>query len=178
MTTTAVDPRYPIGKFQWRGASTPTERAMYIARIEACPAELRAAVRGLDDSQLDTPYRDGGWTVRQVVHHVPDSHMNAYVRFKLGLTEETPTIKPYEEDRWAQLPDSRSAPVDLSLDLLEKIHGRLVLVLRSMRDNDFLRLIKHPESGVQSLDRVLALYAWHGAHHTAHVTSLRAQRGW
>ena len=178
MTTTAVDPRYPIGKFRWQGASTPAERTTYIAQIAACPAELRAAVRGLDDSQLDTPYREGGWTVRQVVHHLPESHMNAYVRFKLGLTEETPTIKPYDEDRWAQLPDSRTAPIDLSLDLLDKIHARLVIVLRFMRESDFLRPINHPESGVQSLDRVLALYAWHGAHHIAHVTSLRAQRAW
>lgn len=178
MTMTSVDPRYPIGKFQWRGAVSPAERAEHIARIAACPAEMRAAVRGLEDPQLDTPYRDGGWTVRQVVHHVPDSHMNAYIRFKLGLTEETPTIKPYEEDGWAQLPDSRAAPVGLSLDLLENLHARWVLVLRAMRETDFQRPINHPESGVQSLDRLLALYAWHGAHHTAHVTSLRAKRGW
>lgn len=178
MTTMAVDPRYPIGKFQWQGASTPAERATYIARLAACPTELRAAVRGLDDSQLDTPYRDGGWTVRQVVHHLPDSHMNAYVRFKLGLTEERPTIKPYEENSWAQLPDSRTAPIDVSLDMLNSVHARWVMVLRAMRDADFAREIVHPETGLQTLDRVLALYAWHGRHHIAHVTSLRERKGW
>ncbi|MGQ0712717.1 MAG: YfiT family bacillithiol transferase [Gemmatimonadaceae bacterium] len=177
MTITSVDPRYPIGKFQWRGAATPAERAEHIARIAACPTEMRGAVRGLNEQHLDTPYREGGWTVRQVVHHVPDSHMNAYIRFKLGLTEETPTIKPYDEHSWAQLADSR-APVEMSLDLLELVHMRWMLVLRAMRDSDFQRMINHPESGVQPLDRMLALYAWHGAHHTAHVTSLRAARGW
>jgi uncharacterized damage-inducible protein DinB len=179
MTTTSVDPRYPIGKFQWSGGeATAKERAERIAQIAACPAGMRAAVQGLDDAKLDTPYRDGGWTVRQVVHHVPDSHMNAYVRFKLGLTEETPTIKPYEENSWAQLPDSRTAPIGMSLDLLESVHARWVLVLRAVRDADFARKINHPESGAQTLDRMLALYAWHGRHHIAHVTSLREQRGW
>jgi uncharacterized damage-inducible protein DinB len=179
MTTTSVDPRYPIGKFQWSGGeATAKERAECIAQIAACPAGMRAAVQGLDDAKLDTPYRDGGWTVRQVVHHVPDSHMNAYVRFKLGLTEETPTIKPYEENSWAQLPDSRTAPIGMSLDILESVHARWVLVLRAVRDADFARKINHPESGVQTLDRMLALYAWHGRHHIAHVTSLRERRGW
>lgn len=179
MTTTSVDPRYPIGKFQWSGGeATAKERAERIAQIAACPAGMRAAVQGLDDAKLDTPYRDGGWTVRQVVHHVPDSHMNAYIRFKLGLTEDTPTIKPYEENSWAQLPDSRTAPIGMSLDLLESVHARWVLVLRAVRDADFARKINHPESGVQTLDRMLALYAWHGRHHIAHVTSLREQRGW
>jgi uncharacterized damage-inducible protein DinB len=179
MTTTSVDPRYPIGKFQWSGGeATAKERAERIAQIAACPAGMRAAVQGLDDAKLDTPYRDGGWTVRQVVHHVPDSHMNAYVRFKLGLTEDTPTIKPYHENSWAQLPDSRTAPIGLSLVLLESVHARWVLVLRAMRDTDFARTINHPETGVQTLDRVLALYAWHGRHHIAHVTSLREKRGW
>ena len=179
MTMTSVDPRYPIGKFQWSGGeATANERAERIAQIAACPAGMRAAVQGLDDAKLDTPYRDGGWTVRQVVHHVPDSHMNAYVRFKLGLTEDTPTIKPYEENSWAQLPDSRTAPIGMSLDILESVHARWVLVLRAVRDADFARKINHPESGVQTLDRMLALYAWHGRHHIAHVTSLREQRGW
>jgi hypothetical protein len=176
---TSVDPRYPIGKFQWSGAdATAAERAERIAQIAACPGDLRAAVQDLDEAQLDTPYRDGGWTVRQLVHHVPESHMNAYVRFKLGLTEDTPTIKPYEENSWAQLPDSRTAPISISLDLLQHLHARWVLVLRAMRDADFGRRINHPESGVQTLDRVLALYAWHGRHHIAHVTSLREKRGW
>jgi hypothetical protein len=176
--TTSVDLRYPIGRFQWSGEATPEERVERIAQIEACPRELRAAVQGLDDTQLDTPYRDSGWTVRQLVHHVPDSHMNAYVRFKLGLTEDKPTIKPYDEASWAQLPDARTAPIAMSLDLLEGLHQRWVLVMRAMRDKDFVRLINHPESGVQLLDRVLALYAWHGRHHVAHVTSLRERRGW
>jgi hypothetical protein len=179
MTTTSVDARYPIGKFQWSGGvATPKERAERIAAIELCPSELRSAVRGLDDAQLDTPYRDGGWTVRQVVHHVPDSHVNAYVRFKLGLTEEQPTIKPYDENRWAQLADARTAPIEISLAILESVHVRWVMVLRAMRESDFARQINHPETGLQSLDRVLALYAWHGKHHIAHVTSLREKRGW
>jgi hypothetical protein len=179
MTMTSVDPRYPIGKFQWTGGeATAQERAERIAQIAACPVGLRAAVQDLDDTQIDTPYRDGGWTVRQVVHHVPDSHMNAYIRFKLGLTEDTPTIKPYEENSWAQLSDSRTAPIGLSLDLLDNVHARWVLVLRAMRPADFARTINHPESGVQTLDRVLALYAWHGRHHIAHVTSLREKNGW
>lgn len=179
MTMTSVDPGYPVGKFQWSGGeATPRERAERIAEIERCPAGMRAAVRGLDDAQLDTPYRDGGWTVRQVIHHVPDSHMNSYIRFKLGLTEDRPTIKPYEENSWAQLPDSRSAPIDVSLAILESLHARWVIVLRAMRDADFARQINHPESGVQTLDRVLALYAWHSRHHIAHVTSLREKRGW
>ena len=179
MTLTSVDARYPIGKFQWGGAeATAQERAERVTHIEACPASMRAAVRGLDDAQLDTPYRDGGWTVRQVVHHVPDSHMNAYVRFKLGLTEDRPTIKPYEENSWAQLPDSRIAPIDVSLDILKSVHARWVMVLRAMCDADFAREIIHPETGLQTLDRVLALYAWHGRHHIAHVTSLREKKGW
>ena len=179
MTMTSVDPRYPIGKFQWTGGeATAQERAERIAQIAACPVGLRAAVQHLDEAQIDTPYRDGGWTVRQVVHHVPDSHMNAYIRFKLGLTEDTPTIKPYEENSWAQLADSRTAPIGLSLDLLDNVHARWLLVLRAMRPADFARKINHPESGVQTLDRVLALYAWHGRHHIAHVTSLREKSGW
>lgn len=176
--TTSVDLSYPIGKFHWSGRATPEQRAQRIEQIAACPPELRAAVAGLDDAQLDTHYRDGGWTVRQVVHHVPDSHINAYVRFKLALTEDKPTIKPYDQDAWAQLPDSRTAPIQMSLDLLERVHERWVLVLRAMQDKDFARLINHPESGVQLLDRVLAMYAWHGRHHVAHVTSLRERRGW
>ena len=179
MTMTSVDPRYPIGKFQWTGGeATAQERAERIAQIAACPVGLRAAVQDLDEAQIDTPYRDGGWTVRQVVHHVPDSHMNAYIRFKLGLTEDTPTIKPYEENSWAQLADSRTAPIGLSLDLLDNVHARWLLVLRAMRPADFARKINHPESGVQTLDRVLALYVWHGRHHIAHVTSLREKSGW
>src|ERR671923_2664731 len=164
------DPRYPIGKFNGQAPASAAEREKFIEDIEKTPAKLRAAIQDLSDKQLDTPYRDGGWTVRQVVHHVPDSHMNAYIRFKLGLTEDTPTIKPYEENSWAQLPDSRTTPIAVSLDILENVHKRWVNLLRAMRDADFARKINHPESGVQTLDRVLALYAWHGRHHIAHVT--------
>jgi uncharacterized damage-inducible protein DinB len=134
-------------------------------------------VGGLREQQLDTPYRPGGWTVRQVVHHVPDSHMNAYVRFKLALTEDAPTIKPYAEDRWAKLSDS-SAPLETSLTLLENLHSRWVLLLRSLSEEDWGRTFRHPELGVRRLDQTLGLYAWHGLHHTAHVTSLRQRMGW
>jgi hypothetical protein len=147
--------------------------------IARTPAELRAAVEGLSAKQLDTPYRPDGWTVRQVVHHVPDSHLNAYIRFKLGLTEETPTIKPYDEALWAKLPDSRDTPVETSLSLLATLHDRWVRLLRAMEPADFTRQINHPEwEKPLSLDAVLALYAWHGPHHTAHVTGLRQRMGW
>jgi uncharacterized damage-inducible protein DinB len=139
---------------------------------------MRTAVAGLSDEQLNTPYRPEGWTVRQVVHHVPESHMNSYVRFKLALTEEEPTIKPYFEDRWAQLDDANQAPVGLSLDLLDALHGRWVWFLRSLKDADFQRTFRHPELGTVSLDRNIALYAWHGRHHVAHITSLRERMGW
>jgi uncharacterized damage-inducible protein DinB len=173
-----TDLRYPIGPFVTPAALTPSERAAAIDRIAAAPAALRRAVAGLGPAQLDTPYRDGGWAVRQVVHHVPDSHLNAYIRFKLGLTEEQPTIKPYDQQRWAQLPDTATVPVDVSLTLLEALHVRWVALLRGMSAADFARTVVHPEMGTLSLDQTLALYAWHGEHHTAHVTALRARRGW
>ena len=132
----------------------------------------------LNDAQLDTPYREGGWTVRQVVHHVPDSHMNAYVRWKLALTEDQPTIKPYEEARWAELADTKSTPIDVSLALLDSLHDRWVRLLRSVKDSDFARTFRHPDHGVRTLDWMLLLYQWHGKHHTAHITQLRKQRGW
>ena len=138
---------------------------------------MRAAVAGLNDSQLDTPYREGGWTVRQVVHHVADSHANSYVRFKLALTEDWPTIKPYDEAAWANLPDSRD-PIDPSLVFIDGLHQRLVAVLESMNDADFERGFNHPERGRMDLATNLALYAWHSRHHTAHITSLRARQGW
>lgn len=173
-----MDPRYPIGKFAWTGESTPDRRRRFLDEIEQTPAQMRAAVKGLQDGQLDTPYRDGGWTVRQVVHHVPDSHFNSYMRFKLALTEDEPVIKPYDEKRWAELPDARSAPVEDSLVLLECLHRRWMILLRSLADADFARAFRHPELGVVSLDKNLALYAWHGRHHVAHITSLRARKGW
>ena len=155
---------------------SPARRAEWIAEIEAFPAKLRQLVADLSPGQLDAKYKN--WTARQIVHHLADSHMNGYIRTKLALTEDRPTIKPYEENSWAQLPDARGGPIDVSLTILESLHKRWVMVLRGMRDADFAREITHPESGVQTLDRVLALYAWHGRHHIAHVTSLREQRGW
>jgi hypothetical protein len=173
------DPRYPIGPFGYVGPQPPDRRIDCIARIAAAPANLRKAVAGLTDAQLDTPYRDGGWTVRQVVHHVPDSHLNAYTRFRLALTEPTPTIKPYLEHRWAELSDARGAPVEISLALLEALHRRWVLLLRSLGPADWALRFLHPEQGREwSLDEVLAMYAWHGEHHTAHITRLRDRMGW
>jgi hypothetical protein len=172
-----TDLRYPIGPFVTPAAHTPSERAAAIDRIAAAPAALRRAVAGLGPAQLDTPYRDGGWTAPGGPS-LPDSHMNAYIRFKLGLTEEQPTIKPYDQQRWAQLPDTATVPVDVSLTLLEALHVRWVALLRGMSAADFARTVVHPEMGTLSLDQALALYAWHGEHHTAHVTALRARRGW
>jgi uncharacterized damage-inducible protein DinB len=149
-----------------------------ISSIESQPARLRAAVEGLSDEQLDTPYREGGWSVRQVVHHVADSHMNAYVRCRLGLTEAEPTVKPYDEARWAELPDARSAPVGVSLTLIDSLHKRWVMLLRSLSDDEFAREYQHPEDGTVRLDKMLAVYAWHGSHHVAHINALRERKGW
>ena len=172
------DPRFPIGKFHYDGTMTEQQKAQCLDDIEQTPARLRAAVRGLNDQQLDTPYRDGGWTVRQVVHHVPDSHMNSYVRFKLALTEDEPTIRPYMENLWAELPEAKSAPIELSLSLLESLHKRWVLALRGITADGWKRNLRHPEMGLLSLEKTLALYAWHGKHHVAHITSLRERMGW
>src|SRR5271170_3911641 len=173
-----MDPRYPIGKFAMPAQATPELRQAAIEEIASTPAKMRAAVTGLNDAQLDTPYREGGWTVRQVVHHVPDSHMNAYIRWRLALTENQPTIKPYEEAAWAKLEDAANAPVEVSLKLLEPLHERWVRLLRSVKDDDFARTFRHPEHGVRTLDWMLFLYAWHGNHHSAHITELRKQKGW
>ncbi len=173
-----TDPRYPIGPFHPREESTVEERATMMDEIEAAPALLRAAVAGLDDAQLDTPYRDGGWTVRQVVHHVADSHVNAYVRFRLALTEDAPTVKAYGQKLWALLPDAKSAPVEVSLDLLDALHTRWLILLRAMSPEDFERTWTGPDLGERSVDALLQLYAWHGKHHTAHVASLREREGW
>jgi hypothetical protein len=175
--------QYPIGKFSWNRSgegllATEQEREQWLADIEATPAHLRAAISGLTDAQLDTPYRPGGWTVRQVVHHFADSHMNAYVRFRLALTESEPTIKPYDEGQWAQLFDARTAPAALSLNLLESLHQRWVLLLRSLQQEDFARALKHPELGRVTLEKYLAMYAWHGKHHVAHINGLRERSGW
>jgi uncharacterized damage-inducible protein DinB len=175
---TTPDLRYPIGRFQFPESISAADRNEFIAAIEAAPAALGRAVAGLDDAQPNTPYRPGGWTVRQVVHHLPDSHLNSYVRFRLALTEDEPMIKTYEEDRWAQLPDATAAPVEDSLDLLDSLHRRWTALLRSMTEADFARSFRHPELGKVRLDRNLALYAWHGRHHVAHITGLRERMGW
>jgi uncharacterized damage-inducible protein DinB len=171
------DPRFPIGRFSSPASSVPGVRAAHIQTLRLLPERLRAAVAGLSDAQLDTPYRDGGWTVRQVVHHLPDSHMNSYVRFKLALTEDWPTIKPYDEAAWANLPDSRM-PVEVSLDLVAALHGRWVALLESLTEDDFQKGYEHPQMGRQNLAQVLALYDWHSRHHTAHIIRLRDRLSW
>ena len=172
------DLRYPIGPFEELAEIGPEDRSRYMRELERLPAEMRAAVAGLTDEQLDTRYRPGGWTLRQVAHHVPDSHMNSYVRMRLALTEDEPTIRPYFEDRWAKLPDASRAPVGLSLDLLEALHGRWVFMLRGIEPEQWIRTFRHPERGTATLQANLALYAWHGRHHVAQITSLRARQGW
>ncbi len=178
-----MDLQYPIGKFTWNRhgeglVATEAERQEWLSELEETPERLWASVLGLTDAQLDTPYRPGGWTVRQVVHHLADSHMNAYVRFRLGLTEDEPAIKPYNEAAWAELSDAASAPIDTSLTLLETLHQRWVLLLRSLRPEEFARKIAHPELGRVTLEKYLALYAWHGKHHIAHITNLRQRSSW
>jgi uncharacterized damage-inducible protein DinB len=153
-------------------------RTEAIREIAATPGGVRVAVQGLNESQLNTPYRDGGWTVRQVVHHLADSHMNAYVRWRLALTEPEPTIKPYNEAAWAKLEDAANAPIEVSLNLLEPLHERWVRLLHSVNPEEYARTFRHPEHGVRTLDWMLFLYAWHGRHHTAHITELRKQKGW
>lgn len=171
------DLRYPVGPFPRTGRLTDERRREMISQIEATPAALRAAVAGLDDARLDTPYRPDGWTVRQLVHHVADSHLNAYVRFRLALTEDRPAIKTYEEARWAELPDARTLPVEPSLTLLDSLHVRWVALLRALAPANFERTLAHPEWGTIDLDMLLGLYAWHGRHHVAHVTGLRQRMG-
>ena len=173
-----MDLQYPVGKFQWGGPINHEQRKQLIGQIEQAPAQLRQAMAGLTLGQIDTPYRPGGWTVGQVVHHLADSHMNAYIRFRLALTEDEPTIKPYDQERWAALEDARTAPTELSLSLLESLHRRFVLLARSLRAEDFARTFRHPEIGLVTLDKLLGMYAWHGRHHIAHITSLRDRMGW
>lgn len=173
-----IDPRYPTGLFRFDPDVTPEKRHAAIAAIRDTPAAIRAAVKGLNASQIETPYREGGWTVRQVVHHVPESHMNAFVRFKLALTEDNPTIRPYNEDKWVKLGDIAPTPIETSLALLDALHQRWVTLLQTMVAGDFERPLVHPEIGAVTLDRLLQLYAWHGPHHTAHITSLRSAKGW
>jgi hypothetical protein len=168
-----LDARYPIGKFSWNGPSSREQRARLIEEIAATPQLMRKAVEGMKEQQLNTPYREGGWTVRQVVHHVPDSHMNSYIRFKLALTEHEPTIKPYDEAKWAELIDAKDAPIELSLQLLEGLHRRWVILLQSLSDEDVKKQFTHPELGLVSIDKYIALYAWHGKHHVAHIMSVK-----
>ena len=172
------DLRFPIGNFSWPHSVSPQDREGYLVRVAATPTKMYEAVAGLSDEQLDTPYREGGWTVRQVVHHVPDSHINSYVRFKLALTENDPTIKPYDEAAWALLGDSANTPIETSLCLLDCLHTRWVALMRGMKEADWARTFRHPERGQIALDMNLALYAWHGDHHVAHIESLRRRNGW
>lgn len=174
------DLRYPLGPWRRPAAARSAEDlTSWISQIEALPAELRSAVSGLDDTQLDSVYRPEGWTLRQVVHHVADSHLNCYARFRLALTEDEPTIRPYDEAAWAELPDARSAPVEPSLDLLVALHDRWIRLARDCSSEELARTFRHPEmAGPIRLDETLSLYAWHGRHHCAHITRLRERRGW
>lgn len=173
MTPLSNNPRFPIGRLTFDNDVTDDKRRGWIEAIRATPAKLRAAATGLTDTQLDTPYRDGGWTLRQVIHHVPESHSNAFIRFKLALTEDNPTIKPYDEDAWAKLPDVERAPIESSLKLLEGLHERWVTLLDVMTPADFARPLRHPEQGQMTLDTLLQTYAWHGPHHIAHIERAR-----
>jgi hypothetical protein len=172
------DLRYPIGKFSPTETLSGEHRARCIREISEAPAALRSAVAGLSDAQLNTPYRPDGWTVRQVVHHLPDSHLNAYVRHKLTVTETEPMVKAYNESLWAELLDGRTAEIGISLVLLESIHARWVMFLNSLKPEDFERKMNHTESGIMKLQRSLQEYAWHGKHHVAQITSLRERMKW
>jgi len=173
-----IENQYPIGKLERPAIIGEALRAEHVSQIEAAPSKLRLAVSGLDDGQLDTPYREGGWTVRQVVHHLPDSHMNAYVRFKLALTETEPAIKTYEEKLWAELPEARSGPIELSLALLECLHARWVACMEHIPAESFSRSLRHPDHGLMTLDQLLAIYAWHGRHHVEQILGQRRRKGW
>lgn len=176
---TTADPRYPTGRFSSvKRPLSRDERASRIDAIRSHPSRIRAAVAGLRDEQLDTPYRAGGWTVRQVVHHVADSHANAYIRFKLAVTEDKPTVRPYQEKLWAELPDAKALPVEASLSILDGLHARWVALLESFAPDQFQRPLHHPEIGDITVDTLLELYGWHGAHHVAHITGLRQRMGW
>lgn len=175
---TETDLRYPVGKWEYKPNMSAEHRSALIQQIAEAPAQLAAAVKGLSPAQLDTPYRPGGWTVRQVVHHVPDSHLNAYIRFKWALTEENPAIKAYNEKEWAETCEIDSTPVDVSLAILASLHQRWLILLQGLSDSDWQRTIQHPENGSMTLEKCLAIYAWHGRHHTAHITELRKRNNW
>jgi hypothetical protein len=173
-----MDLRYPVGTFDFAAPVAAGARPGLIDEIAAAPQHFREAVRNLSEEQLDTPYREGGWTLRQVVHHLADSHMNSYVRFHLAMTEHEPAVKGYDEAKWAEIPDARTGPVELSLALLDSLHARWVLFLRNLSDADFGRTFRHSEFGLVRLDTALGLYAWHSRHHAAHITGLRQRLGW
>lgn len=177
MSVTVVDPRYPIGKFERPETIGPEERLNAIAILAELPEDLRNAVEGLGSGQLNTPYREDGWTVRQLVHHIADSHMNAFIRMRLALTEDWPTIKPYDEKAWATLHDS-TAPIEWSLELIESLHARWVMMLQSLTDEQWQRGYRHPESGPTSVEEAVLMYAWHSRHHVAHITHLRVREEW
>jgi hypothetical protein len=179
MSATSLEQlQYPVGRFAYPRQSSAQERAQWVRAVAETPARLREAVSGLTEEQLSTPYREGGWMLRQVAHHLPDSHMNSYVRYKMALTEDVPAIQPYDEAAWAKLADSMATPVQVSLDLLEALHARWVRLLESLSDADFARRFHHPEAGTLDLGCYLAGFAWHGRHHVAHITSLRQRMGW
>lgn len=173
------DLRYPIGRFSPPKSVSPEERKAVIQSITDLPKNLRAAVHGLNQQQIDTPYREGGWTVRQTVHHIADSHMQGSIRIRLALTDDWPRIITYRQERWAELPDTKTLPVEVSLELLEGLQARWAELLRSISSDDWSqRGCTHPEHGRQSVESIAALYAWHGRHHTAHITALRQRMGW
>ena len=170
--------RFPVGKFELPRTVTPEMRAKFIQTIEQLPPNLKEAVEDLSDEQLNTTYRPGGWTLRQVVHHIADSHLNSFCRFKLGLSEDAPTIKTYDEASWAEMADSKDAPVELSLSIIDGLHARWTRLLKSMSDADFEKKVNHPERGPMNLNELLALYDWHNCHHTAHITKTKEINGW
>lgn len=180
MTTSAVAPdlRFPVGQFKPEASYTDAQRSAFIEDIAALPVKLRAAVAGLNDAQLDTPYRDGGWTVRQTVHHLADSHLNSYIRLRLAATENNPTIKPYDEAVWAELPDAKYEPVESSLQILDGLHRRWTVLLKSFTPEDWKRTLFHPERGQLDMSVLASLYSWHSKHHVAHITELRKRKGW
>jgi hypothetical protein len=178
MSELTIDLRYPIGKFRAPESYTKELLTEHINIISTLPARLKKEVEFLTDQQLDTPYRPEGWTVRQVIHHLPDSHLNAYTRMKLAMTEENPTIKPYNEVKWAELQDAKTAPVKVSLELLTALHARWTMFLKNLSDTDFERSFNHPDNGPTLLKKALALYAWHSNHHLGHITSLKSRMGW
>ena len=176
-TAAALDARYPIGQFKYEGPYTDAQIARMIQDLAELPRNLRASVAGLNEQQIDTPYRDGGWTVRQTVHHVADSHMNSFIRFRLAATEDNPTIRPYDEKAWADLADMKE-PIETSLSLIEALHHRLVVLLKSFKASDWKRTMVHPERGQLTCEANLAIYSWHSKHHVAHITELRKRKGW